>query len=63
MRYEVSWDLQIIIHKFIPKYTHVARPINQLVYGENANKKKAPVEWTDGIDVMDGVMGGKNVQL
>ena len=33
-------------HKFIPKYAHIARPINQLVSGENANKKKAPVEWT-----------------
>ena len=33
-------------HKFIPKYVHIARPINQLVSGENANKKKAPVEWT-----------------
>ena len=32
--------------KFIPKYVHIARPINQLVFGENANKKKAPVEWT-----------------
>ena len=34
-------------HKFIPKYAHIARPINQLVSGENANKKKAPVEWTE----------------
>ena len=24
----------------------IARPLNQLVSGENANKKKAPVEWT-----------------
>ena len=34
-------------HKFIPKYAHIAGPINQLVSGENANKKKAPVEWTE----------------
>ena len=34
-------------HKFIPKYAHIARPINRLVSGENANKKKAPVEWTE----------------
>ena len=33
-------------YKFIPKYAHIARPVNQLVPGENANKKKAPVEWT-----------------
>ena len=32
--------------KFIPKYAHIAQPINQLVSGENANKKKALVEWT-----------------
>ena len=34
-------------HKFIPKYAHIARPINQLVSGENVSKKKAPVEWTE----------------
>ena len=33
-------------HKFIPKYAQVAKPINQLVSGENANKKKALVNWT-----------------
>ena len=33
--------------KFIPKYAHIARPINQLVSGENANKNKASVEWTE----------------
>ena len=33
-------------HKFIPKYAHIAQPINQLVSGENANKKKTLVEWT-----------------
>ena len=32
-------------HKFIPKYAQIARPINQLVSGENASKKKALVEW------------------
>ena len=32
--------------KFIPKYAHVAKPINQLVSGENANKKRSLVEWT-----------------
>ena len=30
--------------KFIPKYAHIARPINQLVSGENANKKRSLVE-------------------
>ena len=34
-------------HKFIPKYAQVARPINQLVSGENANKEKALVDWTN----------------
>ena len=34
-------------HKFIPKYAQIAPPINQLVSGENANKKKALVEWND----------------
>ena len=33
--------------KFIPKYAHIARPINQLVSGENANKKKNLIEWTE----------------
>ena len=33
-------------HKFITKYTRIAQPINQLVSGENANKKKTLVEWT-----------------
>ena len=33
--------------KFIPKYVHIARPINRLVSAENANKKKTPVEWTE----------------
>ena len=34
-------------HKFIPKYVQIARPINQLVSGENASKKKGLVEWTE----------------
>ena len=33
-------------HKFMPNYAHIAYPINQLVAGENASKKKALVEWT-----------------
>ena len=36
-------------HKFIPRYAQIARPINQLVSGENANKKKSLVEWTEEI--------------
>ena len=32
-------------HKFIPKYAQIAQPINQLVSLENANRKKALVEW------------------
>ena len=34
-------------HKFIPKYAQIARPINQLVSGENANRKKNLVEWNE----------------
>ena len=34
-------------HKIIPKYAQIARPINWLVSGENANKKKALVDWTE----------------
>ena len=37
--------------KFISKYAQVARPINQLVSGENANKKKALVDWTNECQV------------
>ena len=36
---------------FIPKYAQIVRPINQLVSGENANKKKALVEWTEECQV------------
>ena len=32
--------------KFIPKYTNIGRPINQLVFGENTHKKKGLVGWT-----------------
>ena len=32
--------------KFTPKCAQTVRPINQLVCGENASKKKALVEWT-----------------
>ena len=42
------WSFLGFIHyyqKFIPKYAHIARPINQLVSGENANKKRSLVEW------------------
>ena len=33
-------------HKFIPKYAQIAWPVNQLVSGDNANKKKTLVEWS-----------------
>ena len=32
--------------KFIPKYAQIVQPINQLVSGDNVNKKKTLVEWT-----------------
>ena len=37
--------------KFIPKYAQIVRSINQLVFGENASKKKALVEWTEECQV------------
>ena len=37
--------------KFIPVYAQVARPINQLVSGENDNKKKTLVDWTSECQV------------
>ena len=33
--------------KFIRGYANVAKPLNILVSGENANCKKAPIEWTE----------------
>ena len=33
-------------HKFIPQYAQVAKPLNQLVSRDNANKKKTLVNWT-----------------
>ena len=38
-------------HKFIPGYAQVARPINHLVSGDNANKKKTLVDWTSECQV------------
>ena len=32
--------------KFIPRYAPVAKPLNQLVSGDNANKKKTVDNWT-----------------
>ena len=37
--------------KFIPEYVQIARPINRLVSGENANKKKALIDWTEEYQV------------
>ena len=33
--------------RFIRGYAKVAKPLNTLVSGNNANRKKAPIEWTD----------------
>ena len=33
------WGFMNYYHKFTQKYAHIARPINQLVSGENANKR------------------------
>ena len=32
--------------KLIPKYVHLAGPLNQLVSGDNSKKKKKEVQWT-----------------
>ena len=32
--------------KFIQKYVHIAKPINQLVSGNNTSRKKNHMEWT-----------------
>ena len=32
--------------KFIPKYAHVAGPLNGLISGDNSKKKKKEVQWT-----------------
>ena len=34
--------------KFIPKYAHVAGPLNELISGDNSEKKKKEVQWTPG---------------
>ena len=33
--------------KFIPRYAQVAKPLNQLVSGDNAKMKKAVINWTN----------------
>ena len=37
--------------RFIRGYAKVAKPLNTLVSGNNANHKKAPIEWTDECQV------------
>ena len=37
--------------RFIRGYAKVAKPLNTLVSGNNANRKKAPIEWTDECQV------------
>ena len=37
--------------RFIRGYAKVAKPLNTLVSGNNANCKKAPIEWTDECQV------------
>ena len=33
--------------RFIHKYAHTARPLNVLISGDNANKKKQAIKWND----------------
>ena len=37
--------------RFIRGYAKVAKPLNALVSGNNANRKKAPIAWTDECQV------------
>ena len=37
--------------KFIPKYVEIVGPINRLLSGENASKRKALVDWTNACQV------------
>ena len=36
--------------RFIDKYAHIARLLNILISGENANKKKQAIEWNDNCE-------------
>ena len=38
--------------RFIRGYAKVAKPLNTLVSGNNANHKKAPIKWTDECQVV-----------
>ena len=33
--------------RFIHKYAHIARPLNILISGDNANKKKQTIKWNE----------------
>ena len=33
--------------RFIHKYAHIARPLNVLISGKNANKKKQAINWNE----------------
>ena len=47
LKYIASWDLRIIVINLYPNMLKLHNPINQLVSGGNAYKKKALVEWND----------------
>ena len=36
--------------RFIHKYVHIARPLNVLISGNNANKKKQAIKWNEGCE-------------
>ena len=46
----VFWDFTNHYRRFIHKYAHIARPLNMLISGENANKKKQAIEWNDNCE-------------
>ena len=36
--------------RFIHKYAHIARPLNILISGDNANKKKQAIKWNENCE-------------
>ena len=45
MMSEVSWGLVTITGNLCIRYSQIAKPLNNLISGENTKKKKAPVDW------------------
>ena len=37
----------LLLHRLIPKFVQIAKPLHELICGENAGKKKAAIAWDD----------------